>query len=137
MPNLGMRIKKHNQKLLRESEKEDLSMSVKKKSCNCQKSKKVECPAPGECNTDEVIYRAMVSSNDGKKESYVGLAGNFKTRFRCHKSSLANYKETGNTTLSSHYWKEKEEGKSPVVTWSILERGLTDYIRPVGLADYA
>ena len=57
----------------------------------------------------------------------MGLAGNFKTRFRCHKSSLANYKETGNTTLSSHYWKEKEEGKSPVVTWSILERGLTDY----------
>ena len=33
------------------------------------------------CNQNGAIYEAVVTTNDGKRESYVGLAKNFKTRF--------------------------------------------------------
>ena len=45
-----------------------------KAGCNCQKGKKADCPLPGECNTDGVVYEAVVTTSDGQRESYVGLA---------------------------------------------------------------
>ena len=40
---------------------------------------------------------------------------------------LSVKEENGNTTLSSHFWSEKEAGRRPVVTWSILDSGLDTY----------
>ena len=56
-----------------------------------------------------------------------GLAKNFKKRYNGHKSTLVRKKETGNTTLSSFYWKEKEANREPSIKWAILESGLDDY----------
>ena len=55
-----------------------------KAGCNCQKSKKADCPLPGECTMDGVVYEAVVTTSDGQRESYVGLAKNFKRRWPKH-----------------------------------------------------
>ena len=73
-------------------------------SCNCQKSVRHECPVPGACNQNGVIYKAIVESNDGNIESYVGLAKIFKKRFSTHKRTLRDKNIEGQTSLSNHYW---------------------------------
>ena len=36
--------------------------------CNCIKSKVIECPLPGECKQEGVIYQTTVQNNKGDKE---------------------------------------------------------------------
>ena len=128
LPNIGARIAGHNKKILRKAEeKKAEAVKTGVKPCNCQKSKVAECPTPGACNTDGVVYKATVSSSDGRKEYYVGLAKNFKLRFAGHKATLKTKPDSLKTTLSTHFWKEKEEGKDPEVTWELLDTGLEDY----------
>ena len=83
-----------------------------------------ECPIPGACNTNGVVYQATVRNNGGEEEYYIGLAQNFKTRFRTNRANLAEKKPEGSITLYTHYWKEKEEGRDPKVEWKILENFL-------------
>ena len=94
-----------------------------------------------------------MTNNKGENKNYIGLAKNFKSRYRKHKDSLENknpkssttlsayaknfkkrYRkhkdslETKNpknsTTLSTYVWKEKEEGREPLVSWKILEKNV-------------
>ena len=125
MPNLGSKISGHNKKLL-SKEAEAGSSQSRKKGCNCLPSNVAECPLPGLCNSDGVVYQATVDST-GNSATYVGLAKNFKKRYGGHKASLKSKKENGNTNLSTYYWKELEAGKDPVVSWSILDKGLKDF----------
>ena len=80
-------------------------------------SKKAECPIPGACNQDGAIYEAKVATNDGRVESYVGLAKNFKKRWPKHKKTLKDRDADGQTTLSKYVWKKREEGLCPEVAW--------------------
>ena len=91
------------------------------------KSNVVDCPVPGECDSNGVIYQATVKSEGVKDEMYVGLAKNFKKRFAGHKSHLLKRLEKGNTTLSTYFWKETDAGRKPTVKWKILECGLEDF----------
>ena len=43
---------------------------------------------PGACNTDGVVYQATVKNSLGGQATYVGLAQNFKDRFRKHRKNL-------------------------------------------------
>ena len=74
-----------------------------------------------------MVYQATVKNSDGKTETYIVLGTNFKKRFGKHKATLAEYKPDGNTTLSTHFWKEKEAGRDPEVTWKILEGNIQTY----------
>ena len=65
MPSMATYISRHNAKILKNGEKS------KPPSCNCQKSKVGECPIPGACNTDGVVYQATVKNNIGKEENYI------------------------------------------------------------------
>ena len=82
MPSIGAQIAKHNAKILN---KEKEGGKPKPPFCNCQKSRVGECPIPGACNTDGVVYQAKVKNSLGGQETYVGLAQNFKERFRKHR----------------------------------------------------
>ena len=106
LPSMGAEISKHNNKILKNSQKKE---SRKKPSCNCQKSKVSECPLPGQCNTNGVVYQATVTNNTGAKETYIGLAKNFKKKYRQHKKSMIDRREEGATTLSTHFWQQKDE----------------------------
>ena len=96
---MGRRLAKHNSKIIRK----EISPTIKPQStCNCQVSKKQDCPVPGACNTNGVIYEAIVKTDDGEVESYVGLAKNFKKRYSKHKATLAGRNADGQTTLSKY-----------------------------------
>ena len=96
-------------------------------SCNCQISKKADCPIPGKCNQNGAVYEAKVSTSDGKIESYVGLAKNFKKRWPKHKKTLKNRNADGQTTLSKYVWRKRDEGLNPQITWHFLEKNVPDF----------
>ena len=110
LPSMGAVVAKHNAKILHGGKN---GGAHKPPSCNCQKSKVSDCPLPGACNSNGVVYQAAVRNNQGGEEFYVGLASNFKKRYGKHKASLSVYKPEGNTTLSTHFWTVKEAGGGP------------------------
>ena len=85
LPDMGRKLANHNSKLLKKASEPTPRPPAR---CNCQKSKKQDCPVPDACNQDGAIYQASVATNDGRVESYVGLARNFKKRFSKHKATL-------------------------------------------------
>ena len=87
----------------------------------------ISCPIPRACNTEGVVYQATVKNNIGKKENYIGLAQNFKERYRKHRTNLTEKKGDGSITLYNYFWKEKEEGREPVVEWKILEKNIKKF----------
>ena len=93
-------------------------------SCNCIKSKKRECPLPGAYNQKGVVYQATVENKLGQKESYIGLAVNFKKRFYKHQKSMEVQNPKNSTTLSTHFWNEVGAGMDPKVTWRIVENNI-------------
>ena len=72
---MGRHLARHNAKILRNNSGINRAQVAK---CNCQKSRKGECPLPGECNQMGVIYQAQVDIHDKQQEFYVGLAKDFK-----------------------------------------------------------
>ena len=69
----------------------------------------------------------MKSGRGSQEESYVGLASDFKRRFYKHKESLQVKNPKGSTTLSTYFWKEKEDGGDPAVSWKILEANILTF----------
>ena len=124
LPNMGAQVAKHNAKILKNSKG---GQNKQAPSCNCQKSRISERPLHGRCNTNGVVYQAIVRSNTGGEESYIGLAKNFKKRFRQHKASMTDKKSEGATTLSSHFWKVKESGGDPPVELKLLEKNIPTF----------
>ena len=60
LPNMKAVISKHNSKILRSNA---TTQSKPKAVCNCRN--KQDCPVPGQCNQNGVIYQATVTSNTG------------------------------------------------------------------------
>ena len=121
---MGRIISMHNSKILKTANN---PIAKPKAVCNCQKSKKADCPVPGACNQDVAIYEATVTTDDGRAESYVGLAKNFKRRFPKHKSTLGDRNADGQTTLSKYVWRKRDEGLNPKVAWKFLEKNVPDF----------
>ena len=89
MPNMGAQINKHNSKILNQKNEEFR--------CKCQD--KTKCPMPGKCTTDQLVYRATVSSGNDVK-TYVGLtAGQFKDRYYGHDFDFENLGQKDSTKL--------------------------------------
>ena len=122
LPNIGSYMAKHNSKILNQA---DSQQEIAPPKCNCQKSKKDNCPVPGACNQKGVVYQATVTSEGGKStQTYVGLAKNFKQRFSKHKSSMATPSSSNSTTLSSHFLAQKEAGHDPKISWKFLKTNI-------------
>ena len=88
---------------------------------------------PGECNQDGAIYEAIVTTDDGRKESYVGLAKNFKKRYSKHKRTLKDRGADGQTTLSRFVWEQRDKQNNPVISWKYLEKNIPDFNPVTGL----
>ena len=121
---MGRRLANHNTKVLKTVLD---TVPRPQATCNCQVTKKADCPIPGACNQDGAVYEATVSTADGQTESYVGLARNFKRRWPKHKTTLKNRNADGQTTLSTYVWKKRDEGLDPKVKWKFLEKKLPDF----------
>ena len=101
-------------KLLTGKKEED----PQKKPCNCQRSRRENCPQKGECNQQEVIYHATVKTEEEERK-YVGCTVDFKRRFYGHTSSFRHEKKRNSTALAGYVW-EKDLGPEPEIEWSIL-----------------
>ena len=123
-PNMGAQVAQHNSKIMRASSDAPRRPAP---SCNCQKSKKNECPLPGACNQEGVIYQATIKNSKGDQETYVGLAEKFKQRHYKHRKSMEVKNPDNSTTLSTHYWTEFEAGRAPRVSWRILEKNIPPF----------
>ena len=116
MPNMGSLVSRHNTKLLMEDN------PVQVQGCNCQGGP-TNCPLPTpECQKDNVIYVASVATQNNT-EHYTGLTGGtFKNRWLKHESSFRKQNSNNKTTLSTHIWELKEEGKPYDIKWEIMDR---------------
>ena len=113
-------IKAHNRKILSKTQQRESNVSQTEgvQSCNCQR--KAECPIPGKCNTEGVVYRATVTTERCVK-TYIGSTEKpFKKRFYGHKSDFSNPNYRSSTTLSNFVWTSKDRGEEPIVTWEIV-----------------
>ena len=113
MPNVKSIISSHNKKVLSTNITEQ---DQTEKECNCRN--KTECPLEGKCLQKNVIYQATVTTNT-TEETYVGLATNFKERYRNHKCSLKLPKRRNETELSKYIWNLKEKNKP---RWKIIKK---------------
>ena len=69
---------------------------------------------------NEVVYQAMVKTQD-TKETYIGLTANqFTARYRNHQMSFRHEKRRNETELIKHLWKIEEKNKD--FTWKILAK---------------
>ena len=119
MPNMSNAIARHNMKSMQDNQQ----MDAQQPGCNCRGGIGV-CPVQGKCKTDCVIYRATVTDTlSGNTETYTGVTGNtFKKRFNGHQSDLRNSKNRHNSTLASHVWQLKDEGKQFTIDWRLVDR---------------
>ena len=104
-------IQAHNKKTLnkkRQTEAENFG-------CNCQVSKKDDCPLEGQCQRFNVIYEATTED----KKKYIGSTENFKARWSTHKYSFKTNSEECSTALSKHIANEGL-GQYPDIKWKIL-----------------
>ena len=117
MDNMTNIINAHHKLILKtdEKQKEDL--------CNCIQP--ANCPLTGKCLTNNVVYKATVTSNTERptSKSYIGICEtSFKTRYNNHKSSFAIEEKKNTTELSKYIWELKNKKSEFHITWSILKR---------------
>ena len=111
--NMANLIKAHNNKLTNKIENRD-------ETCNCRR--KQDCPLPGKCTINNVIYEAIVKTTNETKH-YIGLTSNmFKTRYTAHKASFSNPNKKNSTELSKHIWQLKAKGTPYDISWKIIKR---------------
>ena len=75
----------------------------------------------GKCLQTNVIYQATVTTETAA-ETYVGLAANFKERYRNHKTSFRHSKRRNETELSKYVWNLQNEKKPFQIKWKILKK---------------
>ena len=115
--NMGNIIKNHNRKILNEHNEPDSSQ----KRCNCRN--KDLCPLDGKYLTNNVIYKATVTTSSGITNTYIGMTENdFKTRYNNHKLSFNDRKHSHDTVLSRRIWELKDTNTSYDLKWRIIKR---------------
>ena len=81
-----------------------------------------KCPLENKCRLTNVVYEGTIQANNQNEKKYIGLCeSTFKKRFAGHKTSFANAKYMHNTALSTEYWRLKNAGHAPNVTWRVIE----------------
>ena len=112
---MGSLVSTHNTRLLMEDKVQQ------SQGCNCIDGPDT-CPlTPAECQKDNVIYVASVSTQNST-EHYTGLTGDtFKKRWYKHNTTFNNISERNKTTLSDHIWNLKEQGKPYEIKWDIVD----------------
>ena len=119
MPNMKQAISKHNTKVANRENQNQIEPG-----CNCNGGVE-SCPLGGQCLTDKLVYKSTVNEEDSTVNTYTGLTCNtFKQRFYGHTYSF-NHRVTDEkktTTLSTHIWSLKDQGKNYDISWSIIDR---------------
>ena len=116
MPNMKAVISSHNKNMLAQDGATAAPLQ-QPRTCNCRN--RPECPLQGNCMQENVVYQATVAT-ETTKQNYVGLASNFKERYRNHQTSFRHPSKRNETELSKHIWDLKDRKKSFRVKWRVL-----------------
>ena len=117
--NIKAIISSHNKKVLSDYKQLQNLTQTHEKECSC--IKKDQCPLEGKCLTSNVVYQAIVKT-ETSTDSYVGLATNFKERYRNHTASFRHRNKRHETELSKHIWTLKDDNKPFKLTWKIIKK---------------
>ena len=115
MPNMKSIISSHNKHILSNAN----APTPQPDTCNCRK--KSDCPLEGKCLQTNIIYQATVTTETAT-ETYVGLATNFKERYRNHKTSFRHSKRRNATELSKYVWNLQNKNKPFQIKWKIHKK---------------
>ena len=88
--------------------------------CNCRK--KDQCPLDGNCQVENIVYKATVTSRAGVKHYVGSTGGKFKLRYYNHVSSFNKSTKKLSTELSKYVWKLKDQNLDYKINWTILNR---------------
>ena len=112
-------ISAHNSKVLRPK-----TNDVNVERCNCEDGVEY-CPLNGNCLVENIVYKAIVSSQLETKE-YIGQTMNsFKERYGNLKNSFKKSYKRKSTKLAGYVWELKEKGiLDPDIQWSIVRKSL-------------
>ena len=122
MPNMGQQLSRHNKKVIQAYLEERYPGIKENVRCSCQNRLRPECPMPGMCEMNNVVYKCTVTRLDnGHVETYTGGCKNFKVRYRGHKSSLTK-RDGKQTTLSTYVWNLRDQGVPFDMKWSVIDR---------------
>ena len=117
MPNIKSIISSHNEAVL--SNFYQSQTQTNDTECNCRK--KDQCPLDGKCLAQNVVYLATVTTQTSS-DSYVGLATNFKERYRNHTASFRRKSKMNETELSKHIWTLNDNNKPFTIKWRVLKQ---------------
>ena len=117
MPNIKSIISSQNKAVL--SNFYQSQTQTNDKECKCRK--KDQCPLDGKCPTQNVVYQATVTTQ-ASSDSYVGLATNFKERYRNHTASFRHKSKRNETELSKHIWTLNNNNKPFTIKWRVLKQ---------------
>ena len=110
--NIKRIIQGHNRKILKKERQ------TTEKECNCQASKKNDCPLNGKCNRKNVVYKATTENAD--PHFYIGVTENFKPRWYQHKQTFKNPDMRNSTALSTFIW-DSNMGEEPSINWEMID----------------
>ena len=110
-------ISSHNKNMLAQDHGATAAPLQQPRTCNCKNRPK--CPLQGNCMKENVVYQATVAT-ETTTETYIGLASNFKERYRNHQTSFRHRSKRNETELSKYIWDLKGRKKSFHVKWRIL-----------------
>ena len=115
-PNMKKVISSNNRKILTSTEE--------KLPCNCQKNKVCPYNRNGDCRLNCVIYQATVVPDETNKptETYIGMAKDFKERYRNHGTSFRLREYETDSELSKHLWRLKDQNTSYKISWKVIDR---------------
>ena len=115
MPNMKAVISSHNINILPHDHDATTAHLQQPRTYNCKNRSK--CPLQENCVKENVVYQATVAT-ETTTETYVGLASNFKERYRNHQTSFRH--PSKRNELSKYIWDLKDRKKSFHVKWRIL-----------------
>ena len=77
----------------------------------------------GECRTENILYKYIVSTSGHPDKVYLGTAeGDFKKRYYNHIISFKNETQMNKTTLTRYVWEQKQRHNiTPTLEWYIIK----------------
>ena len=123
--NMNKILRKHNHKVLKDHQELMYPNPHQDLHCNCQRSRKAECPMPGRCAVTNVVYRATITRLDNNQvETQTGCTNNFKKRYGQYLHSFKN-RDANHTCLGKHIWEKLKSVNPPIpyqISWDIVTR---------------
>ena len=116
MPNMKNVINQHNFKIL------NGTADNFEQGCNCPKNDKNNCPLDGNCQADDIIYKAHVTTDNDKVEYIGSCSTTFKKRLYTHRHSFKNIERRKDTELSNYIWDLNDGKKSYEIKWELITK---------------